>query len=273
MKTILLLTNFSETSRKAIANYLKVCTLSVKEEHQFILLNTYKRIKTGQSQMVRFEDVLAQYSKQDLYKELKLIKEIPELKNLNIIIHSEYGDLVDVVEKINREIGVDLIVMGTKGTNLLKELLLGSDTDRLIRLSKNPVLVIPESIEFKKPEKIVFATEIKECKNKEEFRKLISIIKSFDAELLILNVYKDKKPEADEFEDKMKKELSGVKHTFFYVRNLDIADGISGFVKMNKAQLLAIIDDKASLLSQLFKHSVKYILTINAEMPLLIIHE
>ncbi len=273
MKTILLLTNFSETSRKAIINYLMIYVECVKENYQFILLNTYKRIKTGQSQMVRFEDVLEQYSKQDLARELKKIHEIPELKDLKIELHSEYGDLVDVVEKINREKGVDLIVMGTKGTNLIKELLLGSDTDRLIRLSKNPVLVIPESIEFKKPEKIVFATEIRECKNKEEFRKLITIIKNFNAELLILNVYKDKKPETAEFEDKMKKELDGVKHNFFYVRNLDIADGISGFVKMNKAQLLAIIDNKATLLSQLFRHSVKYILTINADMPLLIIHE
>lgn len=273
MKTILLLTNFSETSRKAIINYLKVYASSVKEDAQFILLNTYKRIKTGQSTMVRFEDVLAQYSKQDLQNELLKIKEIPELKDLNIITHSEYGDLVDVVEKFNVEREIDLIVMGTKGSNLLKELLLGSDTDRLIRLSKNPVLVIPENIEFIKPEKIVFATQIKECRNKEEFRKLIGIIKSFNAELLILNVYVDTKPEANEFEDKMKKELEDVKHTFFYVRNMDIADGISGFVKMNKAQVLAIIDNKATLLSQLFRHSVKYILTMNAEMPLLIIHE
>ena len=273
MKTIVLLTNFSETSRKAIINYLKVYSRYVKEDYQFILLNTYKRIKTGQSQMVRFEDILGQYSKQDLKNEFQKIKKIPELENLNIETHSEYGDLVDVVEKINKEKGIDLIVMGTKGSNLLRELLLGSDTDRLIRLSKNPVLVIPESIEFKKPEKIVFATQLKECKNKEEFQKLIGIIKSFDAELLILNVYKDTKPVAADFENRMKQELTGIKHTFFYVRNFDIADGISGFVKLNKAQLLAIIDHKASVLSKLFSHSVKYKLTLSAEMPLLIIHE
>lgn len=273
MKTIVLLTNFSETSRKAIISYLKVYSQHVKDDCRFILLNTYKRIKTGQSQMVRFEDVLGEYSRQDLQVELQNIREIPQLADLNIQTHSEYGDLVDVVEKINKRKGIDLIVMGTKGSNLLKELLLGSDTDRLIRLSKNPVLVIPESIEFKKPEKIVFATQLEECKNKEEFRKLIEIIKSFDAELLVLNVYKDTKPVADDFENKMKKELTGVRHTFFYVRNYDIADGISGFVKMNKAQLLAIIDDKASILSKLFRHSVKYKLTLSAEMPMLIIHE
>ncbi len=85
-----------------------------------------------------------------------------------------------MVEKINKEKGIDLSVMGTKGSNLVRELLMGSDTDRLIRLSKTPVLVIPESIEFKKPDKIVFATHLKSAKRRQEFRKLVGIIKSFE---------------------------------------------------------------------------------------------
>ncbi len=80
MKTIVLLTNFSETSRKAIISYLKVYSQHVQEECEFILLNTYKRIKTGQSQMVRFEDVLEQYSKQDLKSEIQKIHDIPGFK-------------------------------------------------------------------------------------------------------------------------------------------------------------------------------------------------
>jgi len=178
-----------------------------------------------------------------------------------------------VVEKIDRVEGIDLIVMGTKGSNLVRELLMGSDTDRLIRLSKTPVLVIPESIEFKKPEKIVFATELEECKNKKEFSKLIDIIKSFDAELLILNVYKENKPTVPFFESRMADELEDVKRSFSYVQNRDIAAGISEFAKKNNAQLLTIIDHKVNILSQLFKHSVKYKLTHEAELPLLIIHE
>lgn len=273
MKTIVLLTNFSETSRKAIISYLKVYSKHVKEECEFILLNTYKRIKTGQSQMVRFEDVLEQYSKQDLKSEMQKIHDIPELQNLDIETRSVYGDLVDVVEKINNEKGVDLIVMGTKGSNLVRELLMGSDTDRLIRLSKTPVLVIPESIEFNKPDKIVFATNLKECKNKEEFRKLIGIIKSFNAELLILNVYKENKPTVPFFESRIEDELEDIKRSFSYVHNPDIAEGITEFAKNNNAQLLTIIDHKANILSQLFKHRVKYKLTHSAELPLLIIHE
>jgi hypothetical protein len=273
MKNILLLTNFSETSRKAITNYLKACTKEQKQNYNFVLLNTYKRIKTGQSQLVKFVDVLGDYSKQDLQKEVRMIHEQPELKSVKIEMHSEFGDLVDVVERIGKEKGIDLIIMGTKGSNLLKELLLASDTDRLIRLSKEPVLVIPESIDFQKPKKVVFATHLEKCKNIKEFRKLIGIIKDFDVELLILNIYPDKKPDASEFENKLKPELAGTRHTFFYVRNPDIADGITGFVKMNKAHLLAIIDHKVNMLSELFRHSVQYKLTHSAEMPLLIIHE
>ncbi len=273
MKTVVLLTNFSETSRKAIINFLKVYRRHVKKDCKFILLNTYKRIKTGQSQMVRFEDILELYSKQDLQSEVKIIQSTYGLKKLDIETRSEYGDLVDVVEKIDRDEGIDLIVMGTKGSNLVRELLMGSDTDRLIRLSKTPILVIPESIKFEKPEKIVFATQLEECKNKTEFSKLIGIIKSFDAELLILNVYKKNKPTVPFFESRIEDELEDIKRSFSYIQNHDIAEGISEFAKKNNAQLLTIIDHKANILSQLFRHSVKYQLTHNAELPLLIIHE
>jgi hypothetical protein len=71
----------------------------------------------------------------------------------------------------------------------------------------------------------------------------------------------------------MEKELKNIKHSFAYVKNSDIAEGISEFTKRNNAQLLAIIDHKANVLSQLFRYSVKYKLTQSAELPLLIIHE
>jgi hypothetical protein len=274
MKTIVLLTNFTETARKANIGYLKVHSrLASKKTGNIILLNTYKRITTGRSLMVDFIEILGQYSKDDLEREIQIINRDPELQKLRVKPRSEYGDLVDVIERINKEKGIDLIVMGTKGSNLLKELLLASNTDRLIRLTKSPVLVIPESIEFKKPDKIVFATDLEECKNKMEFSKLIEIIKWFDAELLILNVYKENKPTVPFFESRMEKELKNIKHSFAYVKNPDIAEGISEFTKRNNAQLLAIIDHKANVLSQLFRYSVKYKLTQSAELPLLIIHE
>ena len=236
------------------------------------MLNVFSQPKTGQSQMVRFDDVIMKYSEQDLEKELNYFKSSLNKDNLQIELISMKGDLVDAVEKIGIKHDLDLIVMGTKGSNILKELLLGSDTDRLVRLSRVPVLVIPEKVDFVIPKKVVFATELEECKNPYEFKKLTHIIKDFKAVLLVLNVYRDKAPPVAFFELKMNEALEGVKHSFHYVQNEDTAEGISDFVSGNEAGLLALVDYKTSLLGKLFRHSITSKFAHSAELPLLIIH-
>lgn len=222
--------------------------------------------------MVRFDDVLMNYSKQDLKKELLTINKRLHRDDREIDLISMRGDLVDAVEKIALEQDLDLIVMGTKGSNILKELLLGSDTDRLVRLSKTPVLVIPESVDFMKPEKVVFATELEECKNPDQLKKLIKIIKEFKAELLVLNVYQYDIPPAALFEIRMSEKLVGIKHSFHYIQSLDVAEGISNFVSQNGAGLLSLVDHKTHLLGKLFHHSITSKFANSAELPLLIIH-
>jgi len=273
MKNILLLTNFSETSRKAITAFVKVYLESIKENFQFKMLNVYAQPKTGQGHMARFDDVLHRYSKQDLQVEYEGLKELKGGEKLGIELISKHGDLVDAVEHIHSEDPVDLIVMGTKGSNLFKELLLGSETDRLVCLSKNPILVIPESREFTIPKKIVFATHQEECRNKKEFKKLLEIVKVFGSELIILNVFKDHLPASIHFEEPIKAELSGIEYSFEYVQNSDEARGIDEYINQNEIGLLAFIDHRVNMLSKLFTRSVTGKFASRAEVPLLIIHE
>ena len=273
MKTVVLLTNFSETSRKAITGFLKVYTNHIDEEFSFKLLNTYSIPKTGQAQMLNYEEVLARFSRQDLQLEYEYIKKISGAKNLKIDLQSHHGDLVDVVEKLNFEQPIDLIVMGTKGANPFKELLMESDLDRLVRLSQYPVLVIPENAAFEFPKKVVLATHVSECKSEKQFRMLAEIIKSFGSELCVLNIYKDEKPPVAYFEEKLSELLSGVKHSFHYEENNDIAKGIIGFARQNNAGLLAFIDERASLIGKLFSNSVTNKISSSGEIPLLIIHK
>ena len=273
MKNILLLTNFSETSQKAILAFVKIYLKNIKETFHFKLLNAYAQPKTGQAQLAKFDDVLRKFSLQDLQIEYEGLKKLKGGNKLDIEIISKNGDLVDAVELIHTKTPIELIVMGTKGSNLFKELLLGSETDRLVRLTKNPVLVIPESKEFVIPKKIVFATSQKECRNKEEFKKLIGIVKIFGSELIILNVFKDQLPASIHFEEPIKKELSGINYSFEYMQNSDEAEGIDKYIHQNQIGLLALIDHRVSMLSKLFRNSVTGKFASRAEVPLLIIHE
>ena len=271
MKTVLMLTNFSETSRKAITSYLKIHS-QLQNDSKFGLLNVYSAPKTGQSQLLKIDDILEQYSLQDLKKEKQQIDKGVGLEKLDIDLISGKGDLVKVINQLNEKRPIDLIVLGSKGSNILKQLILGSNTDKVVRLSRCPVLVIPENIDFKKPKKIVFATDLKDCRFEKHFERLAKIIRFFGAELLILNVYKETKPDGQIFEELINIYLKDILHSFHYVQNNDAANGISSFLAENQADMLALIERPGNLLIKMFRHSVTNQLALSAEMPLLVFH-
>jgi len=271
MKTVLMLTNFSEASRKAIIGYMKIHS-QLKSDSKFGLLNVHSTPKTGQSQLLKIDDILEQYSLQDLKREKHLIDQIDGLDKLDIDLISGKGDLVKVINQLNEKRPIDLIVLGSKGSNNLKQLILGSNTDRVVRLSKCPVLVIPENIDFKAPTKIVFATDLKDCRFEKHFERLTKIIRFFGSELLILNVYKETKPDGQLFEELMDIHLKDIPHTFHFIQNNDPAKGINNFITEKQADMLALIERPGNLLVKLFHHSVTNQLALSAEMPLLVFH-
>ena len=222
--------------------------------------------------MLVLDDILEQYSQQDLKLEKKLIDEIPELNKLDIDFISGKGDLIRVIEQLNEKRPIDLIVFGSKGSNTFKQLILGSNTSRLVRLTKCPLLVIPESINFQKPKKIVFATDLEECRFEKHFERLLNTIRFFGAELLILNVFKKTKPDSRIFEELMNNHLHDIPHSFYYVNNADPASGITSFLTEQRSDMLALIERPGNLLVKLFRQSVTNQLALSAKMPMLIFH-
>ncbi len=267
----MMLTNFSEASRKAIISYLKVHT-ELKCECKFGLLYVYGMPKTGQAQLANVDDVLEQFAQQDLKKEKKIIDGTQGLDKLDMDLIAGQGDLIRVIKQLDEKRPIDLIVLGTKGSNVLKQLILGSTTSKIVRKATTPVLVIPENIDFKKPEKVVFATDLKECRFGQHFERMAKIIRFFGAELLILNVYADTRPDTRIFEEMMDIYLRDIPHSYHYVQNGDPANEISKFVNNRQADMLALIERPGNLLVKLFRHSVTNQMALNAEIPLLVFH-
>ena len=81
----------------------------------------------------------------------------------------------------------DLIIMGSHGSSGFREAFLGSNTQRVLRMSSSPVLVIkqkPKSLNFKH---IVFAATFKEDVHA-PFHKVLDFAKSFGAQLHLLYI-------------------------------------------------------------------------------------
>lgn len=150
---------------------------------------------------------------------------------------------LEAIEDYVKPYRIDLIVMGSHGVKGIKEKLLGSNTQRLIRRSPVPILVIKERVENFDIHKIVFASTFEEDLIK-PFEFLLAIAQKFNAEIFLLFVNtpdhfietSNTIIEMNHFMDC----FPGVAYTPEIYNAKEEASGIAEFSKQNQIDLIAI---------------------------------
>lgn len=104
-------------------------------------------------------------------KQLARIAEDQKLAGIRIKQELRVGTAFHGMRTIITERNVDLVVMGTSGRTKLEEMIIGSNTERVVRHAKCPVLTVhkkPSTTDFKN---IVYATAM--SKDEEAFSKIV----------------------------------------------------------------------------------------------------
>lgn len=173
----------------------------------------------------------------------------------------------------------NLIVMGTNGTDNLHQYLFGTNTYKVVKNSKCPVLMIPESVTYKKINKIVFAWDYSND-NRISFLQLRDIIKIYNPEIIFLHVSKHKTAISDDMYLVLKDEMFsyfGRKDTITFSRiYLDDADSIAqkinGYMMDSNADLLAVTVYEGGILQRILHGNIVKYLSETAIYPLLALH-
>lgn len=120
-------------------------------------------------------------------------------ETLDAVSQSDFLDGIQVTEvvkmdkpihgitQVSQDYNIDLIIMGSHGSSGLEELLIGSNTEKVVRNSEIPVLVIKKDISDFNVQNIVFASDFTE-ETKKPFEKLLTVTKSFDAKLHLVTI-------------------------------------------------------------------------------------
>lgn len=141
-KKILLPTDFSDVAEKALACVKQLKDAGTKE---VIILHVIKKDSLN---------VIAQYSSIRDFREVenevegearkKMARMEKELKEIGFRVKTriETGFPFNEILRVENEENVSVIVMGSHGMSNIKEILLGSVSEKVIRKAKKPVLVI-----------------------------------------------------------------------------------------------------------------------------------
>ncbi len=225
------------------------------------------------------------FSKTDVRKFLESIKK-ESLANLkNIISKSGCTDLsinpfVEFSPSVYKGIlkftdrkKTGLIVMGTHGLNSFKTRVLGTNTEKVFRLSKIPVLIVKSKINNFNFKKIVFATDL-EFSSKNVFNQAWKIINVYDAKIDILRINSNKDSIRSSYATgKMSSLTKNYNGNFDFVvsDSTSVEEGISKYCDNNKVDLIVMGVHRKKGFKRLFSDRVSEAITRLAIQPILTI--
>ncbi|GAB4332353.1 MAG: universal stress protein [Flammeovirgaceae bacterium] len=211
----------------------------------------------------------------DVQKKLKLMKaKFPESK----IVEETDADVEDEgLAGVLSKISTDLIVMGSKGAGNLKNIVLGSNAEKVIRTAKVPVITVKEPFKKGKIQKIVLASDFVNVP-----KKLVEVVSWLQgmtkAKISLLSIFLTQKlaHEIEHANERMKEFIAHHKlenadfHTY---QHISIDEGIMEFAQKNDADIVAMSTQGRKGLVALILGSIASGVANHSPLPVLTISE
>lgn len=198
----------------------------------------------------------------------KFFENVPKIHH-SIRFQNAYEGILKYSEKINP----DLIIMGSRGLSEFEEILIGSNTEKVVRTSKVPVIVVKKECDTLKMKNLVFASSFKHEDQKEPFRKFLDFAKSFKSKIHLVKINTPSNFESTHnASNKIKTFITDFelpKHTINIYNDVSVEKGILNFAKDIDADLIALSTHGRSGISHLFSASVTKNLSKKALKPML----
>lgn len=216
---------------------------------------------------------------------LKLIKnkfkeflKKPWLKNIKLTHFIQNYKNFTELNAIAEDFICDLIVMGSHGNTGFKNTFVGSNTEKIVRTSRLPVLVIKNRVMDFKVERVVFASDFSRD-YLPAFKKLLEWLRPFDAELQLLHVNTSehfmKRTEIEEkvFKFLLQAEIEDISiyDKVAYYDDDSVEEGIFSFSYKYEADIITIPTHGRRGLAHFFIKSLGEDLMNHSEIPILTI--
>ena len=185
MKRILVPTDFSEHAEDA----LKVAAQIAKKDNSEIIILHMLELPHQMNDAilggVSIPETMLFMKKAN--ETLDEISSRPYLDGIPVTEIVKMDKPIHGITQISKDYDVDLIIMGSHGTSGIEELLIGSNTEKVVRNSEIPVLVIKKDISNFNASNIVFASDFT-AETKKPFAKLLGFTQFFDSKIHLVTI-------------------------------------------------------------------------------------
>jgi nucleotide-binding universal stress UspA family protein len=273
MKKIIVPIDFSQHSEYALEaaallaknHDAEILALHMLEMSDNLLINTDNE---QHAKAVFFLKLAEQKFEEFLDKDyLKGIKVTPIVKHFKVF---------NEVSEVAKEHRADLIVMGSHGSSGVKEIFIGSNTEKVVRHSNIPVLILKSDPILMDFENVVFACDFSEDSIK-PYLNASKLFKTLNSKmhLLYVNLPSESFKSSSEMEkgvvDFLKKadgNLDKIK-SVHYVSDYSVEKGIINFANLLGADLIAVATHGRTGIAHFFEGSVSENVANHSLLPVM----
>ncbi len=274
MKKILVPTDFSKYSEYALE---VAASLAKKFNAEIIVVHMMGLSHSSMNKTDARTATEALYYLKLSEKKFKEFLDKPYLKGIRVNETVQNYTIFSELNNVAKEHNANLIVMGSHGTQgLVQEVFVGSNTEKVVRTSEIPVLVIKERMEDFKLEKVVFACDFKD-ENAKVYKSAMELFEGFDAEVHLLYVNLPHKFRNSEYLETRVKDflfkadsgdLSNLDKVVYY-NDYTVEDGVHAYSSKINADVVAIPTHGRRGLAHFFSGSISEDIANHISLPVM----
>jgi len=277
MKNMLVLSNFTEASETA-AKYAYVLSRKLPVS-QITLCHTYESVLIAVSYASSFveEDPLVQ-NQQSLEQLQHLDERIHHLLPPGVSVNycAINGYLPDAVAETLEEKQVDITVMGAPRAKGILHTLFGDGSEKTVKGSHCPVLIVPKNTEVAPVENIVFACNLKEAADTTAMRQLKLLLAQLNVPLSVVYITRNNSEvpvEASGNSSGIHAALADFNPQYHHINNKSVVRGITEFASQLAHPLIVTISKRHGAVYRLLHRSITNNLLLNSAVPVMIFHD
>lgn len=214
--------------------------------------------------LVNISEKVAAHSKKRLREVIGKV----DGKNVTIKIATYNGNIIDGLKGIDKQLGIDLIIMAPRSNDIKEELFLGNTSGRIIKKTDIPTLIVPKGTVFKSFKTVLTAFKSGVLKKKRILNPLISVQEKFSAKVNLLLV---KTPGYANDDLKVNTALMDISSNLTLTENATTYQGVLEHFQSNQPDLLCVFRRKRGFFKKLWEKSTVAKADFFVKIPVLIL--
>jgi len=206
--------------------------------------------------------------KEDATNQLEKVLAQVNKKDVTVISHSIKGGMIDGVERFNKHVPVDLMVLSPRSNSIREEVYLGNVSGKLMKGTNIPILIVPEGAVFEQPKTILMAFKNGTFEDKKMLEPLKNFSNNFGTEINILHV---ETPETTEEMKHVSDKLKKLMTKYTKVENATTFQAVLEHFQSHNPDMLCVVRRKRGFFKKLWEKNVVLKKEFHTTKPLLVL--